>query len=54
VSVYSKTRAGHKENGLTLAELDDATKVKAEAKYWNYYDLHGDANPEAQGTAGFN
>ncbi|KEZ44631.1 hypothetical protein SAPIO_CDS3674 [Scedosporium apiospermum] len=54
VSVYSKTRAGNKENGLTLAELDDATKVKAEAKYWTYYDLHGDVSPDAQGPASFN
>lgn len=52
VSVYSKSRAG-KETGLALAELDDATKAKAEAKYWTYYDLHGDANPEAQGPASF-
>lgn len=52
MSVYSKSRAG-KETGLALAELDDATKAKAEAKYWSYYDLHGDANPDAQGPASF-
>ena len=53
VSVYSKTRAGHKDTGLALAELDDATKAKAEAKYWSYWDLHGDVSPEAQGPASF-
>lgn len=51
MSVYSKSGPGQKENGL--AELDDATKAKAEAKYWSYYDLHGDANQEAQGPASF-
>lgn len=53
MSVYSKSGPGQKENGLALAELDDATKDKAEAKYRSYYDLHGDANPEAQGPASF-
>ncbi|MBE3043469.1 hypothetical protein IMZ48_13035 [Candidatus Bathyarchaeota archaeon] len=51
--MYSKTRAGHKDTGLALAELDDATKAKAEAKYWSYWDLHGDVSPEAQGPASF-
>jgi pre-mRNA-processing factor 39 len=54
VSVFSKSKAGAKENGLTTAELDESTKVKAEAKYWNFYDLHGDADPDAQGQASFN
>lgn len=53
VSMYSKSRPGHKETGLALAELDEATKAKAEAKYWSYYDLHGDVDPDAQGPAGF-
>ena len=52
MSVYSKSRAG-KETGLALAELDDATKAKAEAKYWSYYDFNGDTNPDAQGPASF-
>lgn len=52
MSAYSKSGPGQKD-GAALAELDDATKAKAEAKYWSYYDLHGDANPEAQGPASF-
>ncbi|KAL2107412.1 hypothetical protein VUR80DRAFT_5270 [Thermomyces stellatus] len=53
VSVYSKSSRAGKETGLALAELDESTKAKAEAKYWTYYDLHGDPNPEAQGPASF-
>lgn len=54
VSVLAKAKAaGGKENGAA-AELDEASRAKAEARYMCYYQLYSDADPNATGTATFN
>ncbi|KAJ9157863.1 Pre-mRNA-processing factor 39 [Pleurostoma richardsiae] len=51
VSALSKARAGSKENGLALGELDEATRQKAESRYYSFYELYADPDPNAQGPA---
>lgn len=43
-----------KENGSARGPLDEATRLKAEASYINYFEYYGDADADAQGTASFN
>jgi pre-mRNA-processing factor 39 len=43
-----------KENGTVVAELDEATRNKAESRYAAFYEQYVDPNPAAQGLAGFN
>jgi pre-mRNA-processing factor 39 len=54
ISTLSKDASGATENGTGVSELNEATKFKAEAKYLNFYQLHADPDPAAQGTAPFN
>lgn len=44
-----------KENGAAArAELDEASKPKAEARYLSFYELHSEPQADAQGPADFN
>lgn len=43
-----------KENGAALGELDEATRLKAESRFFSYYQLQRDPDPDAQGPAPFN
>ena len=55
VTESAKQRLASKENGLPpVGELDPATRQKAEARYFNFYELWVDPDPEAQGAASFN
>ncbi|KAF4993852.1 hypothetical protein FGRMN_6183 [Fusarium graminum] len=45
---------GAKENGAVRGELDEASKQRAEAQYFHFYEVHGEPDPDAQGTADFN
>ncbi|ROW16163.1 hypothetical protein VPNG_01863 [Cytospora leucostoma] len=49
----SKDKFAAKENGLPLSELDEATRQKAEARYFSYYELYTDPDPKAAGPADF-
>ncbi|KAI0164886.1 pre-mRNA-processing factor 39 [Xylariaceae sp. FL1272] len=42
-----------KENGTPRAALDDATRVKAESRYPNYYEYYAELDASSQGTAPF-
>jgi len=52
-TVVGKSKLGAKENGIPLGELDDATRLKAESRFFSYYQLHMDPDPNAQGPANF-
>ncbi|KAL7914818.1 hypothetical protein GGI35DRAFT_474532 [Trichoderma velutinum] len=54
VSAASKSGSGAKENGASLGELDEASKRKAQIRYFNFYEAHPEPNAEAQGAADFN
>jgi pre-mRNA-processing factor 39 len=54
VAAVSKLKSNAKENGLQPGELDEASKLKAEAHYYSYYMLETDPDQEAQGNATFN
>ncbi len=43
-----------KLNGTSPPELDDATRQRAESHFYNYYQLHVDPDPNAQGQAPYN
>jgi pre-mRNA-processing factor 39 len=49
----SKDKFAAKDNGLPVGELDEATREKAEARYYNYYELYADPDPKATGPADF-
>jgi len=53
VSAFGPSRAGLKDMGAPLGELDEATRQKAEARYFSFYELYVDPDPDAQGTASF-
>ncbi len=54
MSFQESQKESAKENGgAPYVELDDVTRMKAEAKYFSYYELFGDPDPEAQGSASF-
>ncbi|KAK3362226.1 hypothetical protein B0T25DRAFT_561310 [Lasiosphaeria hispida] len=53
VSVITSIKFGIKENGAALGELDEATHLKAESRFFSYYQLHMDPDPNAQGPAIF-
>lgn len=42
------------ENGAHRGDLDAASKKKAELKALTFFELHAEADPEAQGPAEFN
>ncbi|KAK4464872.1 hypothetical protein QBC42DRAFT_262517 [Cladorrhinum samala] len=52
VSFAGRIKQG-KEVG-NVQELDDATRVKAEGRFYSFYELHHDPDPNAQGQADFN
>lgn len=52
ISVLSPAQAG-KENGIPPAELDEATREKAESRFFSYYQVHVDPELNAQGPASF-
>ncbi|KAK0667589.1 hypothetical protein QBC41DRAFT_278596 [Cercophora samala] len=52
VSLAAKSKDG-KENGV-VPELDPASRLKAEGRFYNYYELHADPDENAQGLADFN
>jgi pre-mRNA-processing factor 39 len=45
---------GSQENGATAGELDEASKAKAEARGFTFFQLYSDPPADAQGTADFN
>lgn len=49
----SKDKFSAKENGVPLGELDEATRLKAEARYFSFYDLYTEPDPKATGLAEF-
>jgi len=53
-SAIAKSKLGARENGAPLVELDDATRSKAESRFYSYYQLHMEPDPNAQGPASFN
>jgi pre-mRNA-processing factor 39 len=54
VALSASPKSGAKENGASAAEMDEATRQKAEARYYSFYQLHMDPSPIMQGTASFN
>ncbi|KAK4182631.1 hypothetical protein QBC35DRAFT_509601 [Podospora australis] len=52
VSLVSRLK-NDKANGV-LQELDDATRLKAEGRFYSFYELHADPDSNAQGPASFN
>ena len=54
VSTVAKLKLGSKENGVVLGEIDEASRTRAESRFFSYYQLHVDADPNAQGPASFN
>ncbi len=54
VSAISKAKPGAKENGVAFGELDESSLLKAESRFFSYYQLHTDPDPNAQGNASFN
>lgn len=54
ISVLTKANSAGKENGVAGAEMDEATRHRAEARYLRYYELQGEPDVEGQGTALFN
>ncbi|VBB72131.1 Putative pre-mRNA-processing factor 39 [Podospora comata] len=52
VSLADKAKDG-KENGV-VPELDPTSRLKAEGRFYNYYELHADPDENAQGLADFN
>jgi pre-mRNA-processing factor 39 len=42
-----------KENGSAAGELDEAARRKAETRFYSYYQLFTDPDPNAQGPASF-
>ncbi|KAM0281912.1 hypothetical protein ACHAQH_003257 [Verticillium albo-atrum] len=53
-SVSALSGPNAKENGAGSGELDAATNAKAEARFLNYYELHGELDVERQGNVSFN
>lgn len=54
VSTAAKLKTGGKENGVVLGEIDEASRARAESRFFSYFQLHVDPDPNAQGPASFN
>lgn len=54
VAKLSKGADSLAENSGAQGVLDEASRHRAEAQYFNFYELHGEPDPNAQGTADFN
>lgn len=52
-SVSFIAKAKQSKEGAGTAELDDATRGKAERRFYSYYELYTDPDPNAQGAADF-
>jgi pre-mRNA-processing factor 39 len=52
-SVSQITKAKQSKDSSGVPELDEATRLKAEKRFYAYYELHMDPNPNAQGPASF-
>jgi pre-mRNA-processing factor 39 len=52
-SVSLITKAKQSKESAGLPALDDATRPKAERRFYNYFELHTDPDPNAQGPANF-
>lgn len=52
-SVSLITKAKQSKDAAGVAGLDEATRIKAERRFYNYYELHTDPDPNAQGPADF-
>lgn len=53
-SVSAITNAKQAKESGGLPDLDETARLKAERRYYNYYELHMDPDPNAQGPASFN
>ncbi|KKA30196.1 hypothetical protein TD95_001923 [Thielaviopsis punctulata] len=53
VAAAARARTGGKENGTTVIEMDEATRQKAEAVYFNYYDFHSIIDSTSTDTVPF-
>lgn len=51
VSVLSRSGVG--KDSLALGELDEATRLKAEGRFFSYYQLQRDPDPNALGPIAF-
>ncbi|KAL2154856.1 hypothetical protein VTH82DRAFT_3532 [Thermothelomyces myriococcoides] len=52
-SISPITKAKLSKDAAGLPGLDEATRIKAERRFYNYYQLHTDPDPNAQGPASF-
>ncbi|KAK3695028.1 hypothetical protein B0T22DRAFT_454098 [Podospora appendiculata] len=53
VSFATKARLAGKDASLAMGEMDEATRQKAEGRFYSYYQLYMDPDSEAQGSASF-
>ncbi|KAL1877091.1 hypothetical protein VTK73DRAFT_8899 [Phialemonium thermophilum] len=53
VSILSKSRSGPKENGIAVKELDEATRKKAEARFFSFFQVHPEPDTNVQGLVSF-
>lgn len=44
---------GPKDVDMSVGELDEASRQKAELRFFNYYQLYIEPDPNAQGPASF-
>lgn len=49
----TKDKSLANDNGQSLGELDEATQLKAEAQYFNFYEFFSEPDPKATGVAEF-
>ena len=52
-SVSLITKAKQSKEGAGLPELDEESRLKAERRFYSYYELHMDPDSNAQGQASF-
>ncbi|KAF3769057.1 hypothetical protein M406DRAFT_287119 [Cryphonectria parasitica EP155] len=50
----SKDKFSAKDNGTPVGELDEASRINAETRYFSYYELYSEPDPKATGIADFN
>ncbi|KAK3329400.1 hypothetical protein B0H66DRAFT_540905 [Apodospora peruviana] len=53
VSIAAKTHQYAKENSGGLTDLDDDSRIKAESRFYSFYQLYTAPDPNAQGAASF-
>lgn len=52
-SVSVITKARQNKDGAGLPVLDEESRLKAERRFYSYYELHVNPDPNAQGPASF-